>query len=88
LHLPGRLNVEFTDAGDIVTQTGRTLLSADPAYPFMAEAHALAGLPEMALISGQLVYTYTFDPVTGEPTSLSIDSVKGRVIDVCELLAR
>jgi hypothetical protein len=88
LRLPGRLNVEFTDAGDIVTQTGRTLLSADPAYPFMGEAHALAGLPEMALISGQLVYTYTFDPVTGEPTSLSIDSVKGRVIDVCELLAR
>ena len=88
LHLPGRLTVEVTDAGEIVTQTGRTLLSADPAYPFQAEAFAQAGLPELALISGRVVQKVTIDPVTDEPTALEITSVKGRVVDVCELLAR
>jgi hypothetical protein len=88
LRLPGRLNVEFTGTSEIVTQTGRTLLFADPEFPLIAEAHALAGLPALALISGKVMYTFTFDPVTGEPTSLEFTSVKGRVVDVCELLAR
>ena len=34
------------------------------------------------------ITTYGFDPVTGMPTGGEITSVKGRVVDVCELLAR
>ena len=85
---PGRVTGEETETGGILTQTGRTLLVANPEFPFQAEAIARAGLPELPLIIGKVVITDTFDPVTGAPTGQEITSVKGRVIDVCELLAR
>jgi len=74
-----------TAGAESVIQTGRTLLI--PTFPFQAEAIARAGLPELPLISGRVVINETFDPVTGAPIA-EILSVKGRVVDVCELLAR
>ena len=76
------------NSGGTITQTGRTLLVPDPAFPFQAEAIAAAGLPELPLIIGKVVFTETVDPVTGAPLSVDITSVNGRVVDVCELLAR
>lgn len=77
LRVPGRISVETTGNIDTVTQTGRSLLFPDQ-----------AGFPEVALIVGKVVEEVTFDPVTGEGISAEITSVKGRVVDVCELLAR
>ena len=88
VHLPGHVSGEATETGGIVTETGHSLLIANPEYPFQAEAIARAGLPELPLIIGRVVITETSDPVTGAGTGYEITSVKGRVIDVCELLAR
>ncbi len=88
VRLPGRFSLEFTATGGIATNTGRTLLVPDPNLPFLAEAIAEAGLPELPLIIGRVVTTDTVDPETGELIAAEVTSVKGRVIDVCELLAR
>jgi len=87
LRLPGRFSVEFTETGSTITNTGRTLLVPDPAFPHVAESIAQAGLPEVPLIIGKVVITETVDPVTGA-ISAEIGTINGRVIDVCELLAR
>ncbi len=75
----GRFSVELSETGATVTSTGRTLLV--PNDPALVEAIEAAGLPEFPLIVGRLVIE---DGLNGP----EIVSVKGRVIDVCELLAR
>ena len=77
LRLPGRVSSETTGNIVTVTQHGRNLL-------FNPES----GLPELALIVGTVVVEVTIDPVTDEAISAETTSVKGRVVDVCELLAR
>ena len=88
VRLPGRVSGKATETGGIVTQTGRIMLFPDPELPFVAEAIARAGLPELPLIIGKVVIEDTFDPEIGEFIDSEILSVNGRVIDVCELLAR
>ena len=88
VRIPGRVIGEFTGTDSTITNTGHTLLISDPALPFQAEALAEAGLPEVPLIIGRVVIHETLDPMTGMPVDAEIDSVTGRVIDVCELLAR
>jgi flagellar basal body rod protein FlgG len=75
----GRFSVKLTETGATVTNTGRTLLD----NPGLAEAIEEAGLPELPLIIGRVVIEDNL-----EGTAPEIVSVKGRVIDVCELLAR
>lgn len=87
VRLPGRITGEFTETSGLITQTGRTLLVPDPAFPFLAEAIARAGLPELPVIDGRVVFTETYDPVTGAPT-VEVTSFNGHVTDLCELLAR
>jgi len=88
VRLPGRVSVELTETSRTLTNTGRTLLIPDPAVPFVAESIARAGLPELPLISGRVVIRETLDPATGLAIAGDIVSVRGRVVDVCELLAR
>jgi hypothetical protein len=78
VRLPGRVSSETTGNIVTVTQHGRSLVFAD----------AESGLPELALIVGTVVEEVAFDLVTGDFISAEITSVKGRVVDVCELLAR
>lgn len=85
VRLPGRFSVKFTETGATVTSTGRTLLV--PVDPALAAAIARAGLPELPLIIGRLVIKDTLD-ANGMPIASEITSINGRVIDVCELLAR
>lgn len=80
VRVPGHVSVKITETGATITNTGRTLLIGDPA---LAEAIEEAGLPELPLIIGRVVIEDNL-----EGTAPEIVSVKGRVIDVCELLAR
>ncbi len=75
----GSFSVKLTESGATVTNNGRTLLI--PNDPALAEAIEEAGLPELPLIIGRVV-------IEDGPNGPEIVSVKGRVIDVCELLAR
>lgn len=75
----GRFSVKLTETGATVAYSGRTLLD----NPGLAEAVKEAGLPELPLIIGRVVIE---DNLKG--TAPKIVSVKGRVVDVCELLAR
>ena len=88
VRLPGHFVVEFTETGNTVTNIGRTLVFPDPSVPFVAEAIAQAGLPELPLITGRVVIEETVDPVTGDLIGFEITSFTGHVVDVCELLAR
>ena len=75
----GRFSVRLTETGATVTNTGRTLLD----NPGLAEAIEEAGLPGLPLIIGRVVIKDNL-----EGTAPEIVSIRGRVIDVCELLDR
>lgn len=75
----GRFSVRLSETGAAVTNTGRTLLD----NPGLVDAIEEAGLPGLPLIIGRVVIEDNL-----EGTSPEIVSIRGRVIDVCELLAR
>jgi hypothetical protein len=92
LRLPGLLTGEMNDGVGTITQSGRSLLFGDPMFPFIAEEIEKEGLPELSVIVGKFVYENTLIPTAVPdvfiPTSFDIVRIDGRVIDVCELLAR
>ena len=87
LHVPGRVRFGAGDSPQDarITLTGRTVLLPDTQV-VVREAFREAGLPDIALITGRVVIDETYND-EGELTDVDI-SYRGRVTDVCALLAR
>ncbi len=87
LNVPGRVRFGTGDRPQDarITLTGRTVLLPDTSLA-VREAFREAGLPDIALITGRVVIDEAYND-EGELTDVDI-SYRGRVTDVCALLAR